>query len=489
MKKKIFTYFDCESDAGAAGKATCLSIAAVTVDENFNEVSIGGVPAQWKINSRFKRSRVFEIDAMLAHNIPIEVINKEALSNGQLVEEWERRFKILADHGTVFVGYNSMNYDNILLQNTLFINLKWPYITNKQQFDLLPAIRAASVFAPGALNYELNAKGNTSFKLQSMLAANNIHTEGAHDSLYDTIATKDLAKRLFEKAPDVFNASIELRKKADVLPKIQEGIFCWHEAFFKTKIYCGMHLGNTIFPGWYYLYDLRKHPDEVIKLDREELKQSLKESPKWLRTLKSNRAPLIMDSEMALLDESYKTLGMSELKKRYNLLKKHKDELSSRIRDIIEEQYSEKQEFNQEELQPEEKIYSLNPSNEERNLMTQFNQDNTSQEKKRIFNLFKRDDVKILAEMKLFDDNDGNEDKFCEILSKRDYKRIKKRIATNILDMSDKPSPFTKIPTQQARLDTLRVIAEKNEDHEKMKQLDSFDKYLEEMKLFFGKAS
>ena len=62
-----------------------------------------------------------------------------------------------------------MNYDNILLQNSLYINLKWPYITNKEQFDLLPAIRAASVFAPGALNYELNEKGNTSFRLQSML--------------------------------------------------------------------------------------------------------------------------------------------------------------------------------------------------------------------------------------------------------------------------------------------------------------------------------
>ena len=31
----LFTYFDCESDAGAAQKATCLSVAAVTVDENF----------------------------------------------------------------------------------------------------------------------------------------------------------------------------------------------------------------------------------------------------------------------------------------------------------------------------------------------------------------------------------------------------------------------------------------------------------------------
>ena len=76
----------------------------------------------------------------------------------------------------------------------------------------------------------------------------------------------DIAQKLFEKAPDVFNASIALRKKADVLPKIKEGIFCWHEAYFKAKIYCGMYLGNTIFPGWYYLYDLRKNPEDVLKL-------------------------------------------------------------------------------------------------------------------------------------------------------------------------------------------------------------------------------
>ena len=226
----LFTYFDCESDSGAAQKATCLSVAAVTVDENFKIVE------QWKINSRFRASRAFEVDAMLAHNIPVEVIENEKLSNSELVNEWEKRFKALAERGTIFVGYNSMNYDNILLQNSLYITLKWPYITNKEQFDLLPAIRAASVFAPGALNYELNEKGNTSFRLQSMLSANGIKTKGAHDSLYDTIATKDLAQKLFEKAPDVFNASIALRKKADVLPKIKEGIFCFPKTFIMSNL-------------------------------------------------------------------------------------------------------------------------------------------------------------------------------------------------------------------------------------------------------------
>ena len=161
--------------------------------------------------------------------------------------------------------------------------------------------------------------------------------------------------------------------------------------------------------------------------------------------------------------------------------------MAAKIRDIVQEQYEERQEFNQEELQPEEKMYSLTGelSNEERNLMNQFNQDNSPAEKKRIFSSF-RHDIKVLAEMKLFDDNDGREEDFCKVLTKRDFKRVKKRIAKNILDMSDKPSPFIKIPAQQARLDTLKIVAEKNEDHEKMEQLDSLDRYLEKMKLEFA---
>ena len=61
---------------------------------------------------------------MLAHNIPVEVIENEKLANSELVDEWEKKFKDLAERGTIFVGYNSMNYDNILLQNSLYINLK-----------------------------------------------------------------------------------------------------------------------------------------------------------------------------------------------------------------------------------------------------------------------------------------------------------------------------------------------------------------------------
>ena len=93
--------------------------------------------------------------------------------------------------------------------------------------------------------------------------------------------------------------------------------------------------------------------------------------------------------------------------------------------------------------------------------------------------------------MKVFDNykKEELEKKFCEIFSLRDYKRVKKRVAKLILDTSDTPSPFTKIPTQLARIDTLRVIAEKNEDDEKMKQLDELNKYLEDMMNDYEKVS
>ena len=170
-----------------------------------------------------------------------------------------------------------------------------------------------------------------------------------------------------------------------------------------------------------------------------------------------------------------------------SISKTFSSETSGRYASAIFEVAEEAKEFDQTELQPEEKIYSLNVTNEERNLMNQFNLNNNFKERKNIFNRFKRDDVKILAEMKVFDNYD--KDEFCKIFSLRDYKRIKKRVGNFILDTSDSPSPFTKIPAQQSRIDTLRVIAEKNQDHEKLNQLEELDTYLENMKNNFEKVS
>ena len=482
-KQKLITYFDCESDMGRASFATCLSVSWITCDVNDDFKIIDNLSGT--LNSKFRYSRPFEVDAMLAHNIPVADIMKQKLSNGELVDRWDKSFRDLSEKGTIFAGFNNMNYDNILLNNSLFVNLKFPYITSKQQFDILPAVRACSVFSPDALRYELNAKGNKSFKLQSMIKANGISTTRAHDSYEDTRVTLLLSKLLKEKSPDIFNAALALRRKTDVLPKIKkEKIFCWHESFFKTKIYCGTYIGEQIFPGWYYLYDLRKNPEDILSLNINDLKEEISKSKKWVRTLKANRSPIIMDKKYSMLDEEYKEIGYSEINKRYKLIEKHREELSHKLRIIDEEKFKDKLDFDQENKLAEEKIYTLNIKNEERKWMNEFNEDHTKRTK--AFSKLSND-IKTLAEMKIFDNY--SKDEFCEIFSLKDYKRVKRRVAEEILDTSNKHSPFTKIPEQQARIDTLRVIAEKVEDETKINQLNELDDYLEGMKKDFEQAS
>ena len=72
--EKTFTYYDMEADSGSAVKATCLSCSYVTVDSNFKVIEEG------TFNSRLRKSRAFEVDAMLAHSIPLKKIQNEKLS-------------------------------------------------------------------------------------------------------------------------------------------------------------------------------------------------------------------------------------------------------------------------------------------------------------------------------------------------------------------------------------------------------------------------
>ena len=71
--------------------------------------------------------------------------------------------------------------------------------------------------------------------------------------------------------------------------------------------------------------------------------------------------------------------------------------------------------------------------------------------------------------MKLYEDL--SEDDFCKVLSKKEFNGLKKRIANYLLDTSNNFSPFTKIPEQLARLDTLKLYAENAKDDKKSKQL------------------
>lgn len=476
----MFAWFDIESDSGACQKASVLSISGVLTNDNFQ------ILEEFTLESKPRRSRPLEVDAMLVNGLDIDHLMKQD-TYGVMLKKLEEKFTKWKSMGAIFVGFNSSNYDTPLLNHSLFVNLRWPYLTNSEQFDLLPVVRSVNLFAPNSISLELNDKNLPIYKLASVCKMNNIKTV-SHTSLGDTHSTLKLGELLAKKAPEVFKASLALKRKADVLPKLESTpIFCWMEAWRVAKIYTGTLIGEGIYPGWYWTYDLRKPPEEILSVinDTDLFKKELDASPKWCRTQKANRAPLLMDKKYALLDDVYKDLGMKELERRQKVISKNREDILNKIKSIQQVRLEEKIENDQRKLEPEQMIYKLNPSIEERKLMNAFNLAESIEDKKKIFNRFTRDDLKLLAEMVIYEEH--NEEDFIKILSKKDYTRIKKRIASFILDNDGDSSIFTNIPAQFARLDTLKVQAENDEDHEKMRKLDKLDKYLFNMQSNYEK--
>ena len=89
-----------------------------------------------------------------------------------------------------------------------------------------------------------------------------------------------------------------------------------------------------------------------------ELKKEMKKTPKFLRTIRSNKAPIILDKSYAIKEEPYNAIDESLIKKRAELVKtneKFSQKVITALREIAEEKEQSK---SQEDIYAEESIYT-----------------------------------------------------------------------------------------------------------------------------------
>ena len=84
----------------------------------------------------------------------------------------------------------------------------------------------------------------------------------------------------------------------------------------------------------------------------------MKKSPRFYKTVKSNKAPIILDKSLGMKVDPYKKIGENLLNKRADLMKKN-EKFSQDICNILKEAAEEKlKHASQEDIEPEESIYS-----------------------------------------------------------------------------------------------------------------------------------
>lgn len=314
-----FVFYDTETTGTHTAFDQILQFAAIHTDEDLNEIE------RFEIRCRLLPYVVPSPGAMRVTGLKVS-----QLTDTTLPTHYEMmcriRQKLLEWSPSIFLGYNTIKFDENLLRQAFYQTLHPLYLTNtagNSRTDIMRIAQAASVYAPDALVIPSHADGKPDFKLDRLAPANGFSHENAHEAIADVEATLHIAKRISERSPDVWSTFMRFSTKAAVTDYTSnEPSFCLTE-FYYGEAYSWLvsRIGvNTTNPSEIYVYNLDVDPSSLSLLSNTELIDRLDTMPKPVRTIRTNAAPMIFSLEDAPHSASGKRLPQEELDRRVNEL-------------------------------------------------------------------------------------------------------------------------------------------------------------------------
>ena len=469
-----YVVYDLETDSAQLDWATIVEIGAILLDENFKEKD------RFSARCRMPQDRVPSATALCINRSNVDLITKGNLSHYQMIDQVEKKFREWSP--ATFMGFNSCLFDDEIIRREFFKSLRKPYLMNTEgnsRHDALTMIKAAFAIDENVLKTELNPKGNKSMKLESLTRLNGFDSKDSHHALVDATNTVNILGLLKNKQPDLWHEYLKTKSKVVVENIIkQEKVFTINENFFGKNY---LFLVSPLHPNscmhliykWGLAVNLSANIEELQKLNYQDLKKEMKKSPRFYKTIKSNKAPIILDKSYGLKVDPYKKIGENLINKRAELMKNN-EKFSQDICNILKEAAEEKMETSsQEDIEPEESIYSGGfTSAKDQALFPKFHVGDW-REKFAILDKFEDERLITFGLGLIFNEAP-------DILPKDIHKKIKRRIASRIL--STNKEKWWTVSAFYSECDEIR----ENEDKmfsfktvdEKLKFLDGINDYV-----------
>ena len=277
-----------------------------------------------KINVELIPGVFLHPEAVLVNKISINTLLTTNLSHYQLMLNIRNKF--LEWSPAIFIGYNSIKFDEEFLRNSFFKTLLDPYITIKNEnyrFDLLNSVRSTNFFYPEELKSLISDKGNPILKLDKVAPLNGISDFKAHDAMGDTFATLELAKIIKNKASNIWKETISNKSQIYLAQFISDNPFCYIDSFFgKIKVYFLSFVGEHPIYKWAICFDLKNDPAELINMSDENFKDYMEKSPKIIKNIKLNKSPLLQSYKFIKFVNTYENISEKTLLERDCLLSK-----------------------------------------------------------------------------------------------------------------------------------------------------------------------
>jgi exodeoxyribonuclease I len=274
-------------------------------------------------------------DAILITGITPQMTQQEGLTEAEFLRFFNDE---IAVPDTVFVGYNTIRFDDEFMRFLLYRNFydpyEWEWKDGRGRWDLLDVIRMTRALRPEGITWPVTDDGAPTNRLELLTAANKLQHEGAHDALQDVKATISLAQLLHVKQPKLFEYLLSLRTKAAVQTFVEaNALFVYSSgkyasAYEKTAIVSV--LGKHPNQQGVLVYDTRYDPTEFLDMSAEELAERWRftkqaDAPIRLpvKLLQYNRCPAIAPLNTILAETATRlNLDLTTAKKYADIIQK-----------------------------------------------------------------------------------------------------------------------------------------------------------------------
>lgn len=288
-----FVFYDAETTGLHPGFDQIVQFAAVRTDNDLNETE------RLELRAKIDSHVVPSVQAILANRLPIEELTDKGLpTHYQMIRELNAR--LVSWSPAIFLGYNSIRFDEEFLRQSLYQTLHPPYLTSfhgNGRNDVMSLALACSASGTNALSVPLKEAGGASFKLQDLAAANGISPRKAHEALSDTETALELCRYVKRLSPDLWQRFVRFSNKASVADFVSSD-----EPFLLTEFFANRAYHTPVVfvasepeqPNSMLCLNLCTSVADLASLSDEKLAARLLSKPSPLRRVRTNAGPTMM---------------------------------------------------------------------------------------------------------------------------------------------------------------------------------------------------
>ncbi len=318
-----FIFYDLETTGKLTAFDQILQFAAIKTDD---ELSILDT---FNVRCRLLPHIVPSPEALLITGVEVADLTDAPISHFEMMRQIHAKMRAWSMGGAVFVGWNSMKFDEAMLRQAYYQTLLPIYQTNTYgngRADMMRMAQVASACLPNSLAVPLDATGKRIFKLALVAEANAIVLDNAHEAMSDTSATLAIARQIKRRTPALWDAMIANARKAGPINLIKNNsILLLSETydgathnFVVAPIIANAHRANE-----WAIFDLQFDPSPLLDADDPTLRTAIDVTVKQIRRTSVNAQPSLLPLDFAPSDVCGGRLPLATYQARAQAVREH----------------------------------------------------------------------------------------------------------------------------------------------------------------------